>query len=124
DLVVPSAGLEKDPLPRADTTLEKLAKLPPAFDKKAGTLTAGNSTPLTDGASAVLLASEDYARKHGLPILAYFVDGQSAAVDFEHGEGLLMAPTYAVSDLLQRHGLALQDFSFYEIHEAFAAQAL
>ncbi|MCB0405968.1 MAG: acetyl-CoA C-acetyltransferase [Bdellovibrionales bacterium] len=124
DLVAPFGGLDKDPLPRADTSLEKLARLKPAFDPESGTLSAGNSTPLSDGASAVLMGSEDYAKKHGLPILAYFVDGQSAAVDYVGGEGLLMAPTYAVAELLRRRGLALQDFDFYEIHEAFSAQLL
>ena len=90
-----------------------------------GTLTAGNSTPLTDGASAVLLASEDWARARGLPVLAYLSDGEAAAVDFFDGqEGLLMAPAYAVPRLLARNGLSLQDFDYYEIHEAFAAQVL
>ncbi|HSC47934.1 MAG TPA: acetyl-CoA C-acyltransferase, partial [Gammaproteobacteria bacterium] len=115
---------------RADTTLEKLAKLKPAFDKTSGkgTLTAGNSTPLTDGASAVLLATEDWAKAHGLPVQAYLTHTATAAVDFagQQGpkEGLLMAPTYAVSKMLDKAGLKLQDFDFYEIHEAFAAQVL
>ncbi|MBC7537492.1 MAG: acetyl-CoA C-acetyltransferase [Bacteriovorax sp.] len=118
-------GLKKDSLLRPDTTIEKLAKLKPAFDFSGkGTLTAGNSTALTDGASAVLLASEDFADAHKLPILAYFVDAQYSAVDYVNGEGLLMAPTYAVSELLKRNNLTLQDFDFYEIHEAFAGQVL
>jgi acetyl-CoA C-acetyltransferase len=126
DLVVPFRGLERDNILRADSTLEKLATLKPAFDKVSGqgTLTAGNSTNLSDGASAALLASEDWARANGKEILAWFVDAQVAAVDFEHGEGLLMAPTVAVAQLLKRNGLTLQDFDFYEIHEAFAAQVL
>ena len=126
DLVVPFRGLERDGILRADTTLEKLATLKPAFDKSSGqgTLTAGNSTNLSDGASAALLASEDWARAHDREVQAWLVDAQVAAVDFEHGEGLLMAPTVAVAQLLQRRGLTLQDFDFYEIHEAFAAQVL
>jgi acetyl-CoA C-acetyltransferase len=126
DLVVPFRGLERDGILRPDTTLEKLATLKPAFDKRSGqgTLTAGNSTNLSDGASAALLASEDWARAHNLPVQAWLVDAQVAAVDFERGEGLLMAPTVAVAQLLQRRGLTLQDFDFYEIHEAFAAQVL
>ena len=126
DLVVPFRGLERDNILRADTTLEKLATLKPAFDKHSGqgTLTAGNSTNLSDGASAALLASEDWARAHGKDIQAYLVDAQVAAVDFEHGEGLLMAPTVAVAQILKRNNLTLQDFDLYEIHEAFAAQVL
>jgi acetyl-CoA C-acetyltransferase len=127
DLVVPFNGLDRDNNLRADTTLEKLATLKPAFDRKSGqgTLTAGNSTPLTDGASAVLLASEDWARQHNLPVLAWLVDGETAAVDFVgKKEGLLMAPAYAVPRLLARQGLRLQDFDYYEIHEAFAGQVL
>jgi acetyl-CoA C-acetyltransferase len=125
DLVFEFKGVKKDTILRPDTTLEKLAKLKPAFDFTGkGTLTAGNSTALTDGASAVLLGSEDFADKHKLPILAYFVDAEYAAVDFVKGEGLLMAPTYAVSRLLDRNGLTLQDFDFIEIHEAFAGQVL
>jgi acetyl-CoA C-acetyltransferase len=106
--------------------MEKLAALKPAFDKISGhgTLTAGNSTGLSDGAAAVLLASEDWAARHGLKVQAYFRDAEVAAVDFVHGEGLLMAPTIAVPRMLARHGLTLQDFDFYEIHEAFAAQVL
>ncbi|WP_017940134.1 acetyl-CoA C-acetyltransferase [Zestomonas thermotolerans] len=126
DLVSPYLGLTRDQNLRPDISLEKLASLKPVFDKgPRGTLTAGNSTPLTDGASAVLLASEEWAKARGLPILAYFRDGEAAAVDFVHGqEGLLMAPVYAVPRLLARNGLKLQDFDYYEIHEAFAAQVL
>ena len=126
DLVVPFRGLERDNILRPDTTVEKLATLKPAFDKRSGlgTLTAGNSTPLSDGASAALLASDDWAQAHGKEVLAYLVDAQVAAVDFEHGEGLLMAPTVAVAEILKRNHLSLQDFDFYEIHEAFAAQVL
>ncbi len=126
DLVVPFRGLERDNILRADTTLEKLAQLKPAFDKTSGkgTLTAGNSTPLTDGASAVLLANDDYAAARGWKIQAYLTYAKVAAVDFVGGEGLLMAPTVAVSDMLRAAHLALQDFDFYEIHEAFAAQVL
>jgi acetyl-CoA C-acetyltransferase len=125
DLVIPYKGIEKDSILREGTTVEKLSKLRTVFDKgPKGTLTAANSTPLTDGAAAVLLCSEEYANKNNLPILATFVDAQIAAVDFEAGEGLLMAPAYAVSQLLKRNRLKLQDFDFYEIHEAFAAQVL
>ena len=126
DLVVPFKGVERDNILRPDTSLEKLAQLKPAFDKRSGdgTLTAGNSTALTDGASAALLASEDWARQNGHEVLARLVDARVAAVDFEGGEGLLMAPTQAVADLLTANGLTLQDFDFYEIHEAFAAQVL
>ncbi|QRN04159.1 acetyl-CoA C-acetyltransferase [Legionella sp. MW5194] len=125
DLVFDFKGLRRDGTLRPDTTLEKLEKLKPAFDKTAtGTLTAGNSTPLTDGSSAVYLVSEDIAKQHRHPLLARFVDAQVAAVDFVHGEGLLMAPTRAVYELLYRNGLKLQDFDFYEIHEAFAGQVL
>ena len=126
DLVVPFRGLERDNILRGDSTLEKLATLKPAFDTSSGqgTLTAGNSTPLTDGASAALLSSEAWAQAHGKPVLAWLVDAQVAAVDFEHGEGLLMAPTVAVAEILKRNRLTLQDFDFYEIHEAFAAQVL
>jgi len=125
-LVAPFRGVTRDNVLRADTSLEKLATLKPAFDKTSGrgTLTAANSTPLTDGAAAVLLASEEWASAHGHEPLAYLRDAQVAAVDFVHGEGLLMAPTVAVPQMLARHGLSLQDFDFYEIHEAFAAQVL
>lgn len=126
DLVVPFAGVLKDNNVRADTSLEKMATMKPAFDRTSGqgTLTAANSTPLTDGAAAVLLASEDWAKARGLPVLAYLTVGQVAANDFAHGEGLLMAPTIAVSEMLKRSNLTLQDFDLYEIHEAFAAQVL
>jgi acetyl-CoA C-acetyltransferase len=126
DLVVPYAGLERDNNVRGDSSVEKLAKLRAVFDTSAaGTLTAGNSTPLTDGAAAVLLASEDWAKSRNLPIKALLTYGKSWAVDFATGhEGLLMAPAYAVSEMLKDANLALQDFDFYEIHEAFAAQVL
>ncbi|MCU1723996.1 acetyl-CoA C-acetyltransferase [Pseudomonas sp. 5P_5.1_Bac1] len=126
DLLTPFQGLSRDHNLRPDLTLEKLASLKPVFERsEKGTLTAGNSTPLTDGASVVLLASEDWAKERGLPVLAYLLDGENAAVDFVKGhEGLLMAPVYAVPRLLARHGLSLQDFDYYEIHEAFAAQVL
>ncbi|MFP7726060.1 acetyl-CoA C-acetyltransferase [Lysobacter sp. D1-1-M9] len=126
DLVVSFRGVSRDNNLRADSTLEKLASLKPAFDRSSGrgTLTAANSTPLTDGASACLLGSEEWAQKHGHEVLCHLRDAQTAAVDFVHGEGLLMAPTIAVPEMLRRNGLALQDFDFYEIHEAFAAQVL
>ncbi|MFT4255393.1 MAG: acetyl-CoA C-acetyltransferase [Pseudoxanthomonas sp.] len=126
DLIAPFRGVERDNILRADTSLEKLATLKPAFDKTSGrgTLTAANSTPLTDGASAVLLSSDEWAQAHGHAPLAYLKDAQVAAVDFVHGEGLLMAPTVAVPEMLRRNGLTLQDFDLYEIHEAFAAQVL
>jgi acetyl-CoA C-acetyltransferase len=126
DLIVPCAGVLKDNNVRPDTSLDKMAAMKPAFDKSSGqgTLTAANSTPLTDGAAAVLLASEDWAKAHGLPVLAYLTYGQVAANDFAHGDGLLMAPTIAISQMLARAGLTLQDFDLYEIHEAFAAQVL
>ncbi|MCX4063387.1 acetyl-CoA C-acetyltransferase [Pseudomonas sp. S1Bt30] len=126
DLTTPFLGLTRDNNLRPDLTLEKLAALKPAFERsEMGTLTAGNSTPLTDGASLVLLGSEAWAQERGLPILAYLRDGEAAAVDFVNGaEGLLMAPVYAVPRLLARNGLTLQDFDYYEIHEAFAAQVL
>ncbi len=125
DQLVEFKGVKKDAFVRADTSLEKLARLKPAFEKTdRGTLTAGNSTPLTDGASAVLLGSEEFAKKNNLPILAYLEDVEVAAVDYVQGEGLLMAPTKAVSELLKRNDLTLQDFDYYEIHEAFAGQVL
>ncbi|GLO15867.1 acetyl-CoA acetyltransferase [Pseudomonas putida] len=126
DLLTPFLSLTRDNNLRPDLTLEQLAKLQPAFDRSGqGTLTAGNSTPLTDGASVVLLGSEEWAAQQGLAVLAYLVDGETAAVDFVTGrEGLLMAPVYAVPRLLARNGLTLQDFDYYEIHEAFAAQVL
>ena len=126
DLVLTYLGLARDNNVRADTSLEKLARLPPVFDRSgAGTLTAGNSTPMTDGASAVLLCSESWARQRDLPVLAYLAYGKAAAVDYVDGrEGLLMAPAYAVPAMLQDSGLSLQDFDYYEIHEAFAGQVL
>lgn len=126
DLVVSFRGVSRDNILRPDTSIEKLAALKPAFDKTSGrgTLTAGNSTPLTDGAAACLLASDEWAAQHGHEVLCHIRDAQVAAVDFVHGEGLLMAPTVAVAELLARNQLRLQDFDFYEIHEAFAAQVL
>jgi acetyl-CoA acetyltransferase family protein len=126
DLVTPFLGLTRDQNLRPDSSLEKLAKLTPVFGKGEGaTMTAGNSTPLTDGASAVLLASDEWAAERGLPVLAHLVDAQTAAVDYVHGgEGLLMAPVYAMPVMLARNGLTLQDFDFYEIHEAFASTVL
>ena len=126
DLVTPFRGIDRDNNLRADSSVEKLAKLKPVFGKgEAATMTAGNSTPLTDGASVVLLASEDWAKEHDLPVLAYFTAYETAAVDYVHGgEGLLMAPAYAMARMLEREGLTLQDFDYYEIHEAFASQVL
>ncbi len=126
DLVTPFHGLERDSNLRPDSSAEKLAKLKPVFGKgEAATMTAANSTPLTDGASAVLLGTEEWAKAHGLQVQAWFVDAETAAVDFVHGgEGLLMAPAYAVPRMLERNGMSLQDFDFYEIHEAFASQVL
>ncbi|MDP9093457.1 MAG: acetyl-CoA C-acetyltransferase [Actinomycetota bacterium] len=133
DLLTPYLGVARDNNLRPDTSPEKLAKLPPVFGRSDGegsaaTMTAGNSTPLTDGASAVLLASDEWAAQHKLPVLAHFVDAETAAVDYVHGdrraEGLLMAPIYAVPRLLARNNLTLQDFDFYEIHEAFASTVL
>jgi acetyl-CoA C-acetyltransferase len=126
DLLVSCAGLMRDNNVRADANVEKMASLKPAFDKSSGhgTLTAGNSTPLTDGASAVLLASEEWAKARGLPILAYLTTGRVAGNDFAHGEGLLMAPTIAVSEMLARRGLSFEDIDYFELHEAFAAQVL
>jgi acetyl-CoA C-acetyltransferase len=124
DLVIPCAGVFRDNNLREDISLEKMAELKPVFDRIGGTITAANSTPLTDGASTMLLASEEWASKRGLPVQAYLTTGRTAAVDFVAGEGLLMAPTVAVSELLRDSGLALQDFDYYEIHEAFAAQVL
>jgi acetyl-CoA C-acetyltransferase len=125
DLVTPFLKLARDQNLRADSTAEKLAKLKPAFGGPGGTMTAGNSTPLTDGASTVLLATEEWANAHKLPVQAYLTFSQTAAVDYVHGEeGLLMAPAYAVPRILARAGLSLQDFDYYEIHEAFASQVL
>lgn len=126
DLVIPHAGVLRDNNIRGDSSLEQLGKLKPSFDRsEAGTLTAGNSSALTDGAAAVLLTSERYAEEHGLPVAAWLRAGRSAAVDFvDADEGLLMAPTVAVAELLSRTGLTLQEFDSYELHEAFAAQVL
>lgn len=125
DLVTPFNGLERDNNMRPNSNAEALARLKPCFGGENGTMTPANSTPLTDGASSLLLASEDWAKKHKLPVLAYITMGQAAAVDFvEEKEGLLMAPAYAISEMLDRAGLTLQDFDFYEIHEAFASQVL
>ena len=123
DLVVPFRNLKQDNNIRRDTSIEKLAKLKPSFAAN-GTLTAGNSTPMTDGSAAVLLASEEWAKARGLPVLAYLSYGKYAAVDFVHKEGLLMAPAYAVPRMLADAKLKLQDFDIYEIHEAFEAQVL
>jgi acetyl-CoA C-acetyltransferase len=126
DLVTPYLGLTRDQNLRPDSSVEKLAKLKPVFGRgEDATMTAGNSTPLSDGASAVLLASEEWAAARRLPVLAHLTFTETAAVDYVHGgEGLLMAPTYAVPRMLARAGLSLQDFDFYEIHEAFASQVL
>jgi acetyl-CoA C-acetyltransferase len=126
DLVTPFRGLERDQNLRGDSSLEKLSTLKPVFGKgETATMTAANSTPLTDGASVVLLCSEEYAAERGWEPLAFLTDFETAAVDFVHGgEGLLMAPTYAMPRMLERAGLTLQDFDFYEIHEAFASQVL
>ena len=137
DLVTPFLGVQRDTNLRPDSSVEKLSTLKPVFGKKdaaahgtQATMTAGNSTPLTDGASAVLLGTEEWAAEHNLPVRAYLVDSETASVDFMHGrdgltpDGLLMSPTYAVPRLLERNGLTLQDFDFYEIHEAFASQTL
>jgi len=125
DLLTPYLGLERDENLRPDSTPERLAKLPPVFGGLDATMTAGNSTPLSDGASAVLLSSEDWARERGLGVLAYLTDVQAAAVDHvNQREGLLMAPAYAMPRILDRAGLTLGDFDLYEVHEAFAAQVL
>ena len=125
DLVTPYLGLERDQNLRPDSTVEKLGKLKPVFGGSDGTMTAANSTPLSDGASAVLLSSVEWAEAHGLPVLARFVDAETAAIDHvTKKEGLLMAPAYAVPRMLERNGLGLGDFDRYEIHEAFAAQVL
>jgi len=125
DMLTPYLGLDKDNNLRRDTSLEKLAKLKPAFNKEHGTLTAGNSTPFTDGASCVLLASEEWAQKNNLPILAYIKHAEVAAIEYVNNKhNLLLAPVYASTRMLKRANLTLQDFDFYEIHEAFAAQVL
>ncbi len=125
-LITPCEGVVRDNNIRADSSAEKLAELRLAYERKSGrgTLTAGNSTPLTDGASGVLLATEEWARERDLPVLAYLTHSRTAAVDYVGGEGLLMAPAVAVSEMLSSAGMQLQDFDFYEIHEAFAAQLL
>jgi acetyl-CoA C-acetyltransferase len=125
DLVTPYLGQERDQNLRPDSDPEKLSKLKPVFGGESGTMTAANSTPLSDGAGAVLLATEDWAKERGLPVLAYLTEAQTAAVDHVHKrEGLLMAPAYAMPRMLDRAGLGLEDFDYYEIHEAFAAQVL
>jgi acetyl-CoA C-acetyltransferase len=124
DLVYSFHGLKMDNNIRGNTDLEKLSKLLPAFDKKNGTITAGNSSPTTDGSAAVFLSSEEYALKNGHEILAYLTFAEEAAVDYKNKEGLLMAPAYAIPRMLERANLSFQDFDFYEIHEAFAAQVL
>lgn len=125
DLVFTFTDKKMDGILRGDTTIDRLGKLRPVFDRSShGTLTAGNSSALTDGSSAVLLASEEEAKKNNWPLLAKIVDSQTSAVDYVAGEGLLMAPTVAVSELLKRNNLKLQDFDYYEIHEAFAGQVL
>jgi len=125
DLVTPFNGVSRDNILRPDTSIEKLGTLRTVFDKgPKATLSAGNSTSLSDGAAAVLLCSEEWATEHKLPVQAYLTTGRSAAIDFVNDEGLLMAPTVAVAEMLQRTGLKLQDFDFYEVHEAFAAQVL
>lgn len=124
-MITPYLGLERDNNLRKDSSLEKLAKLKPAFDKQHGSLTAGNSSPLTDGASCLLLASEEWAKKKGLPVLAYLTFAELAAIEYVNNkQNLLLAPIYASSRMLAKAGLTLQDFDFYEIHEAFAAQVL
>jgi acetyl-CoA C-acetyltransferase len=126
DLVTPYLGLQRDQTMRPDASIESLARLKPVFGKDGGaTMTAGNSTPLSDGAAAVFLSTDEWAKEHRLPVLAHLVDAETAAVDYVHGgEGLLMAPVYAVPRLLERNKLSLQDFDFYEIHEAFASTVL
>ena len=127
DLITPFLGLTRDDNLRPGSTVEKLSTLKPVFGTKLGdaTMTAGNSTPLTDGASAVLLSTDEWAAERNLPVLAHLVDSETAAVDYVHGkDGLLMAPTYAIPRLLARNGLTLQDFDYYEIHEAFASVVL
>jgi acetyl-CoA C-acetyltransferase len=125
DMITPAYGLNTDNNLRRDTSLEKLASLKPAFDKQNGTLTAGNSTPFTDGASAVLLASEEWAKANGLPILAYITFSEIAGIEYvENKQNLLLAPVFAAERMLKKAGMSLEDFDYYEIHEAFAAQVL
>jgi acetyl-CoA C-acetyltransferase len=123
DLVTPYLGLNRDQNLRPESTVEKLAKLKPVFGGEDGTMTAGNSTPLTDGAAVVLLGSDEWAKEHSIPVLAHLVDAEVASVDFVHSdEDLLGAPMFAVPRVLERNGLSLQDFDLYELHEAFASQ--
>ena len=125
ELVIPWAGVSRDNNIRAESSMEKLGSLRTVFGKGSeATMTAGNSTPLTDGAAAVLLASEDWAKENNLPVQAWLTAGRTSSVDYVNDEGLLMAPTVAVAEMLQMTGLSLQDFDFYEIHEAFAAQVV
>jgi acetyl-CoA C-acetyltransferase len=125
DMIVPAFGLDKDNNLRRDTSLEKLSQLKPAFDKENGTLTAGNSTPFTDGASAVLLASEEWAKANNLPVLAYITFSEVAGIEYvENKQNLLLAPVFAAERMLKKAGIGLEDFDYYEIHEAFAAQVL
>ncbi|ASK31441.1 acetyl-CoA acetyltransferase [Chryseobacterium sp. T16E-39] len=125
DMITPAFGLEKDNNLRLDTSLEKLAQLKPAFDKQNGTLTAGNSTPFTDGASAILLASEEWAKANNLPILAYITFSEIAGIEYvENKQNLLLAPVFAADRMLKKAGMKIEDFDYYEIHEAFAAQVL
>ncbi|MGG7552465.1 acetyl-CoA C-acetyltransferase [Chryseobacterium arthrosphaerae] len=125
DMITPAFGLDKDNNLRRDTSLEKLSQLKPAFDKQNGTLTAGNSTPFTDGASAVLLASEEWAKANDLPVLAYITFSELAGIEYvENKQNLLLAPVFAAERMLKKAGMNLEDFDYYEIHEAFAAQVL
>lgn len=125
DMLSPYLGLTQDNNLRRDTSLDKLARLKPAFDKVNGTLTAGNSSPLTDGASCILLATDEWAKERGLPVLAYLTFAEVAAIEYvEHRHNLLLSPVYAADRMLKKAGITLQDFDFYEIHEAFAAQVL
>ncbi|SHG35735.1 acetyl-CoA C-acetyltransferase [Chryseobacterium sp. OV279] len=125
DMIIPAFGLDKDNNLRRDTSIEKLSQLKPAFDKENGTLTAGNSTPFTDGASAVLMGSEEWANANGLPILAYVTFSEVAGIEYvENKQNLLLAPVFAADRMLRKAGMSLEDFDYYEIHEAFAAQVL
>ncbi len=125
DMIIPAFGLDKDNNLRRDTSIEKLSQLKPAFDKENGTLTAGNSTPFTDGASAVLMGSEEWAKANGLPILAYVTFSEVAGIEYvENKHNLLLAPVFAADRMLRKAGMSLEDFDYYEIHEAFAAQVL
>ncbi|PQA94459.1 acetyl-CoA acetyltransferase [Chryseobacterium shigense] len=125
DMIIPAFGLDKDNNLRRDTSIEKLSQLKPAFDKENGTLTAGNSTPFTDGASALLMGSEEWANANGLPILAYVTFSEVAGIEYvENKQNLLLAPVFAADRMLRKAGMSLEDFDYYEIHEAFAAQVL